>query len=64
MGTGIMQKNRPSMIIMRGMGSQVSHSFDVATAWRWCWMVVTFAGSLLESMENENSNPVASINAT
>ena len=52
------------MIIMRGMGSQVSRSFDVAAAWRWCWMVVAFAGSLLESMENEHSNPVASFNAT
>ena len=26
--------------------------FDVAAAWRRCWMVVTFAGSLLGSMEN------------
>ena len=52
------------MIIMWGMGSQVSRFFDVATAWRRCWMVVTYAGSLLGSMENQNSIPVASFNAT
>ena len=52
------------MITMRGMGSQVSCSFDVAAAWRRCWMVVAFAGSSLESMENENLNPVVSFNAT
>ena len=52
------------MIIMRGMGLQVSHFFDVATTWRRCWMVVTYAGSLLGSMENQNSIPVASFNAT
>ena len=52
------------MIIMWGMGSQVSRFFDVAAAWRRCWMVGTFAGSLLESMENQNSNPAASFNAT
>ena len=52
------------MIIMRGMGSQVSRVFDVATAWRWCWMVVTYAGSPLGSMENQNSIPVVSFNAT
>ena len=44
---------------MQGMGSQVSCSFDVAAN----WMVVTFAGSLLESMENQNSNPAVSFNA-
>ena len=49
---------------MWGMGSQVSHFFDVAATWRRCWMVVTFAGSLLGSMENQNSNPVANFNAT
>ena len=52
------------MIIMWGMGSQVSRFFDVAAAWRWCWMVVTFAGSVLGSMENGNLNPVVSFNAT
>ena len=52
------------MIIMRGMVSQVSHFFDVAAAWRRCWMVVTFAGSLLGSMENKNVNPAVSFNAT
>ena len=52
------------MIIMWGMVSQVSRFFDVATTWRQCWMVVTFAGSLLGSMENKNVNPVASFNAT
>ena len=52
------------MIIMWGMGSQVSHVFDVAATWRRCWMVVTYAGSLLGSMENQNSNPAASFNAT
>ena len=52
------------MITMWEMGSQVSHVFDVAAAWRQCWMVVTFAGSLLESMENQNSSPVVSFNAT
>ena len=52
------------MIIMQGMGSQVSHFFDVAAAWRWCWMVVTYAGSLLGSMENQNSIPAVSFNAT
>ena len=57
-------KNGPSMIIMRGMGSQVSRSFDVATAWRQCWMVVAFAGSSLGPMKNENMNPVVSFNAT
>ena len=52
------------MIIMQGMGSQVSRSFDVAATWRWCWMIVAFAGSSLESIENENLNPVVSFNAT
>ena len=52
------------MIIMQGMVSQVSHFFDVAATWRWCWMVVTFAGSLLGSMENKDVNPAASFNAT
>ena len=52
------------MIIMRGMGSQVSRFFDVTAAWRWCWMVVTYSGSLLGSMENQNSIPAVSFNAT
>ena len=52
------------MIIMWGMGSQVSRFFDVAATWRRCWMVVTYAGSLLGSMENRNSIPVVSFNAT
>ena len=52
------------MIIMQGMGSQVSRVFDVAVAWRRCWMVVTYAGSLLGSMENQNSIPAMSFNAT
>ena len=52
------------MIIMQGMGSQVSHVFDVAATWRWCWMVVTYAGSLLGLMENQNPIVVASFNAT
>ena len=52
------------MIIMWEMGSQVSHVFDVAATWRWCWMVVTYAGSLLGSMENQNLIPAASFNAT
>ena len=52
------------MIIMQGMGSQVSHVFDVAAAWRWCWMVVTYAGSLLGLMKNQNPILVASFNAT
>ena len=52
------------MIIMWGMGSQVSRVFDVAAAWRRCWMVVTYAGSLLESMKNQNPILVVSFNAT
>ena len=52
------------MKIIREMGSQVSHFFDVAAAWRRCWMVVTYAGSVLGSMENQNSIPVLSFNAT
>ena len=52
------------MIIMRGMGSQVSRVFDVAAAWRRCWMVVTYAGSLLGSMKSQNLIPVVSFNAT
>ena len=52
------------MIIMRGMGSQVSHFFDVAATWRQCWMVVTYAGSVLGLMENQNSIPAVSFNAT
>ena len=44
------------MIIMRGMGSQVSCFFDVAAAWRQCWMVVTYAGSPLGSMEQLKFN--------
>ena len=52
------------MIIMRGIRSQVSRFFDVAATWRQCWMVVTYAGSLLESMENQNSIPAVSFNAT
>ena len=52
------------MIIMRGMRSQVSRVFDVAAAWRWCWMVVTYAGSLLGLMKNQNPILVVSFNAT
>ena len=52
------------MIIMWGMGSQVSRVFDVAAAWRRCWMVVTYAGSLLGLMENQYPILVASFNAT
>ena len=52
------------MIIMRGMGSEVSRVFDVATAWRRCWMAVTYAGSLLGLMKNQNLILVASFNAT
>ena len=52
------------MIIMWGMESQVSRVFDVAAAWRRCWMVVTYAGSLLGLMENQNPILVASFNAT
>ena len=40
------------MIIMWEMGSQVSRVFDVAAAWRRCWMVVTYAGSLLGLVKN------------
>ena len=39
------------MIIMWGMGSQVFCFFDVATARRQCWIVVTYAGSPLGSMD-------------
>ena len=39
------------MIIMQGMGSQVSRFFDVAATRRWCWMVVTYAGSSLGSTD-------------
>ena len=52
------------MIIMWGMRSQVSRVFDVAAAWRQCWMVVTYAGFLLGLMKNQNSIPVVSFNAT
>ena len=44
------------MIIMRGMGSQVSHFFDVAAAHRQCWMVVTDVGSPLGSMNQLKIN--------
>ena len=40
------------MITIQGMGSQVSRFFDVAAAWRQCWMVVTYAGSPLGLMDN------------
>ena len=46
------------------MRSQVSRVFDVATTWRRCWMVVTYAGSLLGLMKNPNPILVASFNAT
>ena len=49
---------------MRGMRSQVSCVFDVAATWRRCWMVVTYAGSLLGLMKNQNSIPVASFDDT
>ena len=49
---------------MRGMRSQVSRVFDVAIAWRRCWMVVTYAGSLLGLMKNQNPILVACFNAT
>ena len=52
------------MIIMWGMRSQVSCVFDVATALRQCWMVVTYAGYLLGLMKNQNPILVASFNAT
>ena len=39
------------MIIMQGMGSQVFHFFDVAATHRQCWIVVTYAGSPLGSMD-------------
>ena len=52
------------MIIMWEMGSQVSRVFDVAAAWRWCWMAVTYAGSLLGLMGNQNPILVVSFNAT
>ena len=52
------------MIIMRGMGSQVSHFFDVVATRRWCWMVVTYAGSPLGSMEQLKINSCGEINAT
>ena len=52
------------MIIMWGMRSQVSCVFDVAAALRQCWMVVTYAGSLLGLMKNQNPILVASFNAT
>ena len=44
------------MIIMWGMGSQVSRFFDVAAAHRRCWMVVTYAGSPLGSMNQLKIN--------
>ena len=48
--------NQNTTIIMWGMGSQVSHFFDVATARRPCWMVVTYAGSSLGSMDQLKIN--------
>ena len=44
------------MIIMQGMGSQVFHIFGVATAHRRCWIVVTYAGSPLGSMDQLKIN--------
>ena len=44
------------MITMRGMVSQVSHFFDVAAARRRFWMVVTYAGSSLGSMDQLKIN--------
>ena len=52
------------MIIMRGMGSQVSCFFDAAATRRWCWMVLTYAGSSLGSMDKLKLIPVASFDAT
>ena len=52
------------MIIMQEMGSQVFHFFDVVTARRQCWIVVTYAGSPLGSMDQLKLIPAASFNAT
>ena len=52
------------MIIMRGMVSQVSHFFDVAAAWRRCWMVVTLLDLYWHQWKIKNVNSVASFNAT
>ena len=47
---------------MWGMRSQVSRVFDVVAAWRWCWIVVTYAGSVLGLMKNQNPILVVSFN--
>ena len=52
------------MIIMQGMGSQVSHFFDVAATHRQCCMVLNYAGSSLGSMDKLKIDPVVSFGAT